>query len=1266
MIQIYFEVTPNEISQLNQTQLPELLKILLYSEAKLFKIPASCIHVPLQETIPDGGEDARIRWDTTQPEKTDWIPNRFTIFQSKAMDMAINQCKREFFQKKTSKLKPSIEDVLDANGAYILFFNRPCVPKSQKPRIAKMREAIDEAGKFYAKSADIQIYDSNKIAAWTNSNLSAITAVKNWLGRAILPGALTWQNWNDSDLNQNPYFSDEIHEDIIHQLRSHFKERHAVARIVGLSGIGKSRLALETFRRPENPNERPDQETTSRSAIYINTATSSEIPNAIVQWGNQQVSGIVIVDNCDLELHDLLKSEIRHKSRNLSLLTIDNNPENETSDSDPDELFEKLEPVSDEVIKKITQQFYPSFNPEEISRVVEFSQGFPRIAILIGEANLRGKSSIARLDDLTLVRKLTYLADENEAIRVISSCSLFSHFGIAGDKSDQWKFVAKDICKIDGDDFYRIIKKYTAKGILDQRGRFIRVVPKPLAIRLATDWWDKTSPDTREKIFQECLQNDLFIPLCEQMKNLHSSESVKNFVSDHYNLNGPNCTLDNFTSAAGSKILYYFVEINPEACINALTKVFGKLSKEEMLKVPNRRDIIWALEKLCFWEETFVKSAELLANFAIAETESFGNNSTNMFFQFFWWQLSGTQAPPELRLLVLTDLSDSGNQDLKKLAISAAGHALKTNGFFRVSGAESQGSRPVGKDWRPKYWKDIFDYWRASLKFLQGFAREDDECGELARKQIVECTGGLIYNSRLKDLDPVLKEICNHRGYFWPELYNEFYEIIRMRLKRSERKDLSSLKNWLILLEPHTMPEKFQMLIKSSPSPIWDFDRESKAMTKKIQKIALECSRNPEELMKNLPTLFSGTNQYGHFLGYCIGQKLKNSDSFLKKSLEILSDKKEVKNLSLNVLGGFLTGIKSKNPSKAEEFRALVIKKKLLENQIFDLIVLSGSSPDDLDVTLKLLEKGTIQIGYLRSRMFAGLFWGRSPHEIISFCDKIRKFGPEGILSALEILYVTSLNDSEKKLLYKDEFRKIILEDRPMTLGEIFTTSNGYEFTEIVKILLSDPEKDINLARSLTKDIVKLCKSTRFDYQLQQSIKPIVKCLISNYFEISWPSISKLLLSKKYREKHNIVTLLGGNNFDHAPNPYLSDLIPPEKLINWAKKNPQNGPEALIEIIPLTISKSDEPIEWNPVVLQLLDEVPDVKPILDEMHCKIGSFSWVGSLIPEYQKQKSALNLLKTHKKSEVRLWATEFIKRNEKQIEDERKSEEEETLGIF
>jgi hypothetical protein len=251
-------------------------------------------------------------------------------------------------------------------------------------------------------------------------------------------------------------------------------------------------------------------------------------------------------------------------------------------------------------------------------------------------------------------------------------------------------------------------------------------------------------------------------------------------------------------------------------------------------------------------------------------------------------------------------------------------------------------------------------------------------------------------------------------------------------------------------------------------------------------------------------------------------------------------------------------------------------------------------------------------------------------------------------------------------LLYKDEFRKIILEDHPITLGTIFSSHDGYQFKEIVKILLSETERDVLLAKSLTKDIIKICKSPQFDYQLLEALKPIVKRLISNYFEISWPSMRKLLLSKKYRDKHNMITLLGGNNFDHTPNPYLSNLITPEKLIKWALKNPVNGPEALIEIIPLTLKKSDDSIEWNPVVLQLLDEVTDVRPLLDEMHSKIGSFSWVGSLIPAYQKQNAALGLLKTHKRPEVRQWATEFIKQNEREIEDERKSEEEEEIGIL
>ncbi len=78
-----FDVVPSQIEKLDSNQLVELLKKLLHAEAQRAGISLRGVSVPLQITIADGGEDARISWQGGL-EQTDYLPSRFCIFQSKA------------------------------------------------------------------------------------------------------------------------------------------------------------------------------------------------------------------------------------------------------------------------------------------------------------------------------------------------------------------------------------------------------------------------------------------------------------------------------------------------------------------------------------------------------------------------------------------------------------------------------------------------------------------------------------------------------------------------------------------------------------------------------------------------------------------------------------------------------------------------------------------------------------------------------------------------------------------------------------------------------------------------------------------------------------------------------------------------------------------------------------------------------------------------------------------------------------------------------
>src|SRR5258708_28411105 len=115
------EITAADVERLSASDLTVLLKKLLVCEANAYNLPPSGVHVAFKITVPDGGEDGRIEWKDG-PERTAWVPNRFTIFQCKATEITASACKKEVLNDEGTNLNPKAEAVFAAVGADILFY----------------------------------------------------------------------------------------------------------------------------------------------------------------------------------------------------------------------------------------------------------------------------------------------------------------------------------------------------------------------------------------------------------------------------------------------------------------------------------------------------------------------------------------------------------------------------------------------------------------------------------------------------------------------------------------------------------------------------------------------------------------------------------------------------------------------------------------------------------------------------------------------------------------------------------------------------------------------------------------------------------------------------------------------------------------------------------------------------------------------------------------------------------------------------------------
>jgi hypothetical protein len=1254
------EITPDDINKLDDLQLTDLLLRLLRMEARKCGIPKSCISGSLNIKAADGGEDAHIKW-ADGPEKTDWIPNRYTLFQCKAENIEPKKCKTEILSK--NGLKPRVKDVLDNGGSYVLFFTQECNTKMKNERERGFREGIQSTGALYWDTVDIQIYDANKISMWVNEYVSTIVQVRSWLGRPLPNSMCTWEDWKKYPENDVEYVQDEILSGHISQLKDHFIGAKKVARIVGLSGLGKTRLALEVFRPPENSQENIEAQAITDQVAYIDAADGSVgLQGIIKQWRDQNLEGIIVVDNCELELHQRLRREIEHQDSRLSLLTLDYDP---VSNDDCNSI--RLEPASDEVITGIIKQSYQGLRDPDIRRIVEFAEGFPKIAVMLAKARLNEVDDMGDLNDNILMEKLLWGRGSQNGVarKVISACSLFKHLGFSDDMTYQSDFVAEKICGISKNDFYEHAVQFIEHGVLDRRNRFVRVVPIPLAIRLAADWWKRCRPETAKELVAEDMPDGMSEALCDQIGKLHHVHEARQLTKELCGDAAPFGQAEVLNSDKGSRLFRSLVEVNPIETANALEHAFGGWDKEQLLQVKaGRRNLVGALEKLCFWEETFPIATRILLSFAVAENETWANNATNKFFQLFHYLLSGTQAPPDLRLQVIDEALVEDDMEYRRLAVEALGHALNTHHFHRDGGVEIQGSRAPQEDWKPKVWQDVFDYWAKCFERLIPLASIDDELGALARKQIASNLRGLVQYGRMEELESALKSICVEKGIFWPEAYKEIKSTIYFDGDKLPSDGLEKLKKWLELLEPQTFAQRWKLIISEPPLELETDEGEtySDKSYRLASEFAEECSKNTQELFENLKIVFEGEQTRGYEFGHAFGKLLDQDDRFIEKALSVLK-KSPPDSANPSVLCGFVYSISPKNPQLIEEMLDSVAKDDDLYIHAIKLTCSIEPKKRDLDRIIELVKKGKFNPNDLRAFIYGGTLKHRSPKDVITFCEDIIGLGNDGIFPALEVLFMYTFKDDEKFKLCHNEFQRIL--EIPGILCELesASTMDAHHFKESVNRLLNYEEINDEFAINISKEIIRAFTQEKFMVGRISDLEPVIRILLSKYRDVTWHIFSGALLSDD-RSSYVATLFRPDNTAKYYSDGVLSELSE-DFLIQWCNENPKKAPVIVAELVPLFI-KDDETYSFHPIAKSLIytfGDRPDVQSAIDS---NMVSFSSVGSRTPYYEKQIEAIGKLETDNNPKLSMWCAKMIKGLNERIDYEKGREEEEKIGIL
>lgn len=1244
MMAIPFRVEAAQINRLDALQLTKLLKLLLILEARSVGIAERSVDVALNINVPDGGEDGRIQW-AGFIDATNYLPNRLSMFQNKAMDMGPQACANEL-KTSAGAIKPRIDEVLSGGGAYILFTTQIQNTSQKTANVEEMRIVLRALGLAYAETAQIIIYDAGIIEGWVNKFIPAVTTVFNWLQIPMARGLKTWLDWGqDPEYQQFAFVPDPDRQSAIADLRTYLSVSKNVARCIGLSGLGKTRLAYEVF------NDGDAANALNKQVVYVDSNANPAILGLVSDWIQAKLEGIVVVDNCDAILHDNLRREVVRLDSRLSLLTLDFNMDNVR-----DTRMVQVKPMPAVFIKQMLAPVYGDKIPD-LDRVVDFAEGFPQMAVLLAQSRLDNDPQMGNLNDDVLARKLLWGGKEpNEATeKILRGCALFDKFGLSDEASPEYQFIVRHLLDGANDDFHDCISKFEQRGVVDRRGRYGRIVPKPLAIWLAATWWRRSAPERRNALIQSDMPDSLLESFCEQTIRLDFMPEIKELAADVCGQQGPFGQAEVILSSRGSRLFRAFVVLNPEVTSHALARVIHQMPRAALLEIDGnvRRNFVYALERLCFHEHCFEESAWTLLKLASAENESWSNNATGQFKQLFSTFLSGTEAPPRLRLRVIDAALGSNDREYRGLAVEALDEVITTRGGSRIVGAEYQGTGAPLEEWKPTVWQEAFDYWNQGLTRLTKIVCSQDELKERAKKSIAEHIRGLVIYGRIDELDEAIRAIVAVDGPLWIEAKDSIKTSLEFDSKKMPKAGIERLTEWLALLTPETIPDRLVAVVTKPPFDHVRNDAGDYVDMASInsESLAKEFATQIKELLPYLAPLFVGDQRQAHWFAKKLVEGSGEWKLLLTESLVHVSS---IENANIAFLLGVLDGLYVLD--KKSWIQTIDQLSDMSEYQSFYTMFLSTGKFEirQLEKLVTLLKQDRIKTSELAWLSYGRVLDHVPVEEVCRFVLDIESSSDSTSWQAFQILYMYCYNNSARFSAAIETLEKLAI-SVPLNKGSLKPQTAWHSWSETVNKILEQESDTKSFSLDLARSILSANTKREIDLvDVWHYVHPVLRTLLRKHGGDIWHVFAQAIREADALQNYKLTQLLGTRGGEMTDQAVISDL-PNEILRQWCNEEGEEAAVFVARTIQVMNADTNGIFHLAGEAQFLLDAFGSSTKVLNSLDANFGTFSWSGSLVPYFERQRDVLLPYLDHANQTVRSWVAGRLDYINRTISDEK-----------
>ena len=1139
-------------------------------------------------------------------------------------------------------------------GFYVLnsVFGNPVEDESQM--------FFDQRGKRFPLSFALKQYTDNVpeliyqkeqkkfISALTGAIRECAEQAVFHLGEDIKP-FLTWESHKSISGFDGGYIQDGL-EQYLEKIKGN-KEN---LRISGLSGLGKTRMVMEAF---NNKNVK-------YLYAYIDCQANNyelileKLPFMFEHYKEM----VLILDNCDIALHDRI---IRIKKSNHAsnpIITIYNEPdENSNSFSTPLRLQKELNTV----VKKIIERFSKFYKPEDKEKLLDFAGGIPMMAQLLVEG-LRNGDPIGVVSDAALMNKILDANENSEDREIMRALSLFDYIGFEDDLHKELEFVATTKCITNVDknsevivqDFDKVVQKYLQRKIIERKGRLVGIRPTPIALYLISEWIEQCSDRRLLAVIKAIQESDIAKPLtnsfADQFRYMGHNEKACMMLDKLLGENSPFGNAEVINTDLGSRLFRSFVEVNPDAVADCLWSVIGSIGIDDLRLIDiGRRNLVWTIEKLCFEPRTFDKGAEMMMLLAIAENEHISNNATGQFVALFPLYLPATAATLKQRLLFLQKQVQYKERQL--ILLSALGRALRTRDFIFFGGAEQRGTEKLS-NYQPKTNEEISKYIHGCLDMLMVLIEENpallDRCSEILEGNL----GCLCEAGYGRSTMNCIHKIAELKKHSWDKMLDAIRFVLchkAIRLTDELRADMEDMK---AQLGNDDFFFRFSQVEKENRwvSGRFNYEETLDLNNKDYEELAKEMASDPKLYTTDvLKRIYSFDAYYGNTFGRVVANSMdKNAQNvFICNSIESfhMLDKYD-----FSIFVDFIREVSEEMFETAFKAMAALERKSVL----FACVAardykFNESYPETLYQMVKEQKAEVNEYEHLWRYMPLGT---HTEEDILYLFQRIASL-PQSFNTLIHMvammLLLGGVKDNRKQL------RKFIEEEITKRLDDFSKLAKDDDYWHVLRKILEETANP-SFAREIMHRILLLIEHSDDLHYKNYNIEDCMGLLIGKYFDEVWHDLSEALVceGKRYMLYYKLKSILGSMTGYKNEVGILFQTDHSDALLAWCAKYPLVAPERLMLMVPLYGENG-----FSDIVLKLVDLYGEQEGVLTALSCNMGSFSFVGSIVPLYEKQIKCIEELSNNHSEKVRTWSVKMLTDLKKQIDIEKNRDAEGVL---